>query len=175
MTRKRSTSKRKTTSRSKSRRSTTRRRSSKLKWPQLNLSLELQQKAIIIGIALIILTFMLVLSLLSPNQGQLTSFLSQGMWHLFGWGGVIIPIALGIGGFYLVLWGMEQPPTLPYLRLLGILFLFLAFEAFASLAVVTWNNGLTDVMATAQEGQGGGYVGGLIVRSLTLVIGRLGG
>lgn len=174
MTRKRSTSKRKTTSRSKSRRSTTRRRSSKLKWPQLNLSLELQQKAIIIGIALIILTFMMVLSLLSPNQGQLTSFLSQGMWRLFGWGGVIIPIALGIGGFYLVLWGMEQPPTLPYLRLLGLLLLFLAFEAFASLAVVTWNNGLTDVMATAQEGQGGGYVGGLIVRSLTLVIGRLG-
>jgi S-DNA-T family DNA segregation ATPase FtsK/SpoIIIE len=145
-----------------------------LKWPQLNLSLELQQKAIIIGIALIIVTFMLVLSLLSPNQGQLTSFLSQGMWRLFGWGGAIIPIALGIFGFYLVLWGMEQPPKLPYLRLLGLLLLFLAFEAFASLAIVTWNDGLSNVMAAAQDGQGGGYVGGLIVRLLSLAIGHLG-
>ena len=176
MTRKRSSTTKKTTSRSKSsnRRSTTRRKSTRRKRPQLNLSLDLQQKAIIIGIALIFLTAIIALSLLSPNQGQLTTFLSQGMWQVFGWGGAIIPIALGITGFYLVLWGMDQPPNLPYLRMLGVLFLFLSFEAFASLAIVAWNNGLNDVMSAAREGQGGGYLGGSMALLLTRGVGQLG-
>lgn len=176
MTKRSSTSRRKTTSRRKStsRRTTTRRKTSQSKKRQLNLSLNAQQKAIIIGISLIFLTAIIALSLLSPNQGQLTAFLSTGMWNVFGWGGAIIPVTLGVFGFYLVLWGMEQPPRIPYLRLLGLLLLFLTFEAFASLAVVSWDNGINDVLAAAQEGQGGGYVGAGLSMLLTAGVGLLG-
>jgi S-DNA-T family DNA segregation ATPase FtsK/SpoIIIE len=127
-----------------------------------------------VGIALIFLTAIIVLSLLSPNQGTLTTFLSNGMWRLFGWGGAVIPIALGLVGFYLVLWGMDQPPQLPHFRLLGILFLFLSIEAFASLAVATWNDNFEDVMAVAEAGEGGGYVGAGLAQLLSLGVGQLG-
>lgn len=175
MTRKRSTKRRTTSRRTSSSRgrrtSSSRARSSR---PSINISLNLHQKFIIIGIFLIFLTALIILSLLSPNQGQLTSGLSNGMWQLFGWGGVIIPIALGLAGFYLVLWGMEQPPQLPHIRLVGILLLFLSFEAFASLAVATWNDSFNDVVDVAQAGEGGGYLGAGMAWLLTAGFGQIG-
>ena len=88
MTRKRSTSSRKNSTRStnSSRRSTSsRRKTSRGARSRLDLSLDGRQKAIIVGIFLIFLTAILALSLLSPNQGQLTAFLADGLWQLFGW------------------------------------------------------------------------------------------
>jgi S-DNA-T family DNA segregation ATPase FtsK/SpoIIIE len=173
MTRKRSTSRKKTTPRS-NRRKTTRRKSSRRSRPRIDLSLDLQQKAIIVGISLIFFTAIVVLSLLSPNQGQLTTVLSRAIWQLFGWGSLVIPIAFAVGGFYLVLWGMEQPPKLPTLRVVGLVFLFVSVEAFASLAWVAMDNGLDDVISVAQAGEGGGYAGGFLVWLLTQGIGGLG-
>jgi S-DNA-T family DNA segregation ATPase FtsK/SpoIIIE len=171
MTRKRSSRRKSTTRR---RRTSTRRKSSRRSLPRLNLSLDLQQKAIIVGISLIFLTAIIVLSLLSPNQGQLTTVLSRAIWQLFGWGTLVIPIAFAVGGFYLVLWGMEQPPQLPTFRVIGLVFLFISFEAFASLAWVAMDNGLDDVTSVAQAGEGGGYAGGFLVWLLTQGLGNLG-
>jgi S-DNA-T family DNA segregation ATPase FtsK/SpoIIIE len=177
MARKKSTSRKKTPPRSRktsTKRKTTRRRSTRSRVPRINLSLDLQQKALIAGIILIFITAIIVLSLLSPNQGQLTEAMSDVMWRLFGWGGLIIPIALAAGGFYLVLWGMDQQPELPTFRLLGLILLFISIEAFASLVWVTLDNGLNDVSAVAQAGQGGGYLGGFLVWILSQAVGRLG-
>jgi hypothetical protein len=55
----------------------------------------LAQKALFIGIVIVFLTIILVLSLLSPNQGQLTPGLSNLMRQLFGWGGLIVPLITG--------------------------------------------------------------------------------
>ncbi len=142
--------------------------------PRFRVTLDLRQKALILGIGLIFFTAVLVLSLLSPNQGQLTSALSDMMWQLFGWGGLIVPIVMAACGFYLVLWGMDQPPHLPSRRLLGLGLLFLSLEAFASLALVLASDNLPDVWSVAQAQTGGGYLGGLIVWLLTGVVGRLG-
>jgi S-DNA-T family DNA segregation ATPase FtsK/SpoIIIE len=177
MARKKSTSRKKTPPRSRktsTKRKTTRRRSTRSRVPRINLSLDLQQKALIAGIILIFITAIIVLSLLSPNQGQLTEAMSDVMWRLFGWGGLIIPIALAAGGFYLVLWGMDQQPELPTFRLLGLILLFISIEAFASLVWVTLDNGLNDASAVAQAGQGGGYLGGFLVWILSQAVGRLG-
>jgi S-DNA-T family DNA segregation ATPase FtsK/SpoIIIE len=180
MTRKRSTARKKTTRKkttarkTRARKAPARRSSSRSKSPRFNLSLNLQQKAIIFGIFFIFLTAIIILSLLSPSQGELTTFLSSGMWRLFGWGGAIIPIVLGLSGFYLVLWGMEQPPGLPVLRLVGFILLFLAFEAFATLAVIAMNNEYYDVTEVAEAGMGGGYLGGLVAWTLTQGVGRFG-
>lgn len=137
-------------------------------------TLNLQQKALIFGIGIILLTFVLLLSLLSPNQGQLTADLSALMWKLFGWGGLIMPIITATIGLYLVLWGMEQPPRLPKYRLVGFALLFLVFEALASLSSLSTNSSLTTVWEVARAGTGGGYIGGLIAAIFTELVGWIG-
>jgi S-DNA-T family DNA segregation ATPase FtsK/SpoIIIE len=132
------------------------------------------QKAIISGIVIIFLTAVLVLSLLSPNQGQLTAALAGLMWQAFGWGGVMVPIITGVLGVYLVLWGMEQPPAIPVYRVLGFSLFFIAFAAFASLGQTLLDNGLNDVWAVAKSETGGGYFGGVISYALTEAVGTPG-
>lgn len=131
-----------------------------------------QKQAIILGIVLMGFSFVLLLSLASPNQGQLTAALSRVLRYALGWGGVVAPIALVGLGFYLVLWGMEQAPTLPRSRLLGLALLFLIFEAFATLVVLAMDNGLNDIWSVAAAETGGGYLGGLIVWPLLSLLGR---
>jgi S-DNA-T family DNA segregation ATPase FtsK/SpoIIIE len=138
------------------------------------LRLNLQQKALILGIGTILITFILVLSLLSPNQGRLTTALAQLMWRAFGWGGVVVPIITGGFGLYLVLWGMEQPPEPPIYRVAGAGLLFLTFEAFASMSQAMVDNGLNDVWVVAQAQRGGGYFGGAVAYVLMGAIGELG-
>ncbi|MGB3713891.1 MAG: DNA translocase FtsK 4TM domain-containing protein [Candidatus Promineifilaceae bacterium] len=172
MTRKKSSSTRSSSRKPSSSRSS--RRSSSSKGSRFNFSLNSQQKALIAGIILIFFTVVILLSLLSPNQGKLTETLSGWMWQIFGWGGAIVPVIIGAFGFYLVLWGMEQPPDLPNLRLLGLLLLLVSVEAFATLAVLTWNSELPDVTSIAKAGEGGGYLGGFVVWGLSQGVGRLG-
>jgi S-DNA-T family DNA segregation ATPase FtsK/SpoIIIE len=121
------------------------------------------KQAIVGGMLLMGFSFILILSLASPNQGQLTAALAQGMRTLFGWAGLVFPLVLVGIGFYLVLWGMEQAPQLPRSRLIGLGLLFLVFSAFATLVVIAFDNGLNDVWAVAGSGTGGGYVGGLLL------------
>ncbi|PID85485.1 MAG: hypothetical protein CSB13_07905 [Chloroflexi bacterium] len=137
-------------------------------------SLNVPQKALISGIIILFLTALLVLSLLSPNQGTLTSNLADLIWQGFGWGGVMIPIITGVMSVYLVLWGMEDPPRIPGYRALGFGLFFIAFTAFASLAQVLRNNGLNDYAAVAKAETGGGYFGGFISDVLTRAIGTPG-
>lgn len=136
--------------------------------------LNLQQKVLILGVATVFVALLIVLSLLSPNQGELTSALSGLMWRTFGWGGVFVPLVTGAVGLYLVLWGMEQAPCLPVRRLVGAALLFVVFEAFASLVMLLRDNGLTDVWQIAAAQVGGGYVGGLVTYVLTAALGNLG-
>lgn len=169
-TRKKSTTSRRKSTSSKS----TRKPARQLKLPEINFSLDLPQKALISGIVLIFLTAIIILSFLSPNQGQLTAVLADLMWRTFGWGGLIVPVFMAAGGFYLVLWGMDQPPQLPISRTVGVIVLFIAFESFASLFQVTLQSEFPDVWAAARVGEGGGYFGGAIVWALTAGVGRFG-
>lgn len=166
-TSKRTSSRRRSTSRK------TSRAKSRSKKPR-QLRLELAQKLLILGIGIVFLTAVLVLSLLSPNQGQLTSGLSQIVMQLFGWGGFVVPLITGGVGLYLVLWGMDQAPRLPIYRLTGLALLFLTFEALASFSLVMMDNGLADFWAVAEARTGGGYFGGGIGYVLVESLGRLG-
>ena len=97
------------------------------------------------------------------------------MWQAFGWGGLLIPVLLGGAGFYLVLWGMEQPPELNSYRMLGGGICFLAFEAIATSVVQAMDNGMYDVWAIARQQMGGGYVGGALSSISTGLVGPVGG
>ena len=151
-------------------RSTTRSRQK----PSPNIRLNLQQKALIGGIGIVFITAVLVLSLLSPNQGQLTSALSGLMWRTFGWGGFLIPVITGAIGLYWVLWGMEQEPALPGYRLFGFTLFFLTFEAMATLVLLMGENAYFDVWTIARAQNGGGYLGGVMAYALITIIGNLG-
>ncbi|MEZ4517082.1 MAG: DNA translocase FtsK 4TM domain-containing protein [Chloroflexota bacterium] len=129
---------------------------------------------LIIGIVLLFTTAILALSLLWPNQGQFTAFISQTMGRGFGLARFVIPIATGLAGAYFVLRGMDQQPKLPVYRLIGLAVLFFIFAAFASLVVVRRNPAFGDVYAAAQAGQGGGYVGALLSDMSVQLLGNLG-
>ena len=150
MTRKKSSS----TRSSSRRRSTTqsRRRTTKKRGSGININLSAQQKALITGITFIFFTVVILLSLLSPNQGKLTETVSEWIGQLFGWGMVFVPLIIGALGFYLVLWGMEQPPDLPKLRIFGALLLVITLLAFFTLGVLTWSEDFADPTAIAKAG-----------------------
>lgn len=134
-------------------------------------TLNIHQKAIIFGIALTLATFAITLSLLSPEQGQLLGTIANLIWRSFGWGGIFVPLTLLAAGFYLVLWGMEQPPRLPTYRLIGLGGLFLCFEALATFIAVAQQNTPDDVWQVAAAGLGGGYLGAMLVATLAQIIG----
>ncbi|MCP5101163.1 MAG: hypothetical protein GY943_36920, partial [Chloroflexi bacterium] len=142
-----------------------------------DITLNLQQKSLIGGIAIVFTAALLVLSLISPTQGQFTSAMSNLLWRGFGWGGYLIPIITGAGGLYLVFWGMDQPLELPAFRLIGATLLFITAESFASLIMVMRNNGLNDVWSVAKAAPsqaGGGYFGGVFVYVFREAVGNVG-
>ena len=141
------------------------------KW---QLSLNQQQKILIVGIGVVFVTAVLILSLISPDQGQLTAALSDLLWRGFGWGAVFVPLATGAGGLYLVLIGMEQEPTLPGYRLSGVLLLFVVASALASMIMTGRDNGLNDLWTVAAAGVGGGYLGSGVAALLTDFVGTAG-
>lgn len=177
------TSKRKTTtSRSKSKSTPAKRRSSTKRKPitktMRDFRLEHAQKVLIVGIGVVFLAFILLLSLFSPNQGELTEELSLMLMILFGRGGMIVPLIIGAIGFYLVLWGMEQPPNLPIYRIAGFFLLFLTFETIATFVSVLMQGGAETFYETATtialEGRGGGYLGRMFAYVLQQSLGSLG-
>ena len=155
-------------------RTTTRRKTTSRKKKSQSISFNVAQKALMAGILIIFVTVILVLSLLSPSQGQLTTALAGLMKRTFGWGSMALPLITGGVGLYLVLWGMEQPPALPAYRLTGAGLLYFAFEGFASLALLMIDNEFFDPWAIAQAEQGGGYLGSLIASVLMTAVGNLG-
>jgi hypothetical protein len=138
MARKKTTTRKTSTTNSRSRKKTSTRRTStrkparQLKLPEINFNLDLPQKALIAGVTLIFLGGLVILSFLWHDQGQLPAALVRLVWRSFGWGGVVIPVFMAAAGFYLVLWGMDQPPKLPVQRTAGLIVLFIILESFAS-------------------------------------------
>jgi len=132
------------------------------------------QRSLLAGIVVLFLTAILTLSLLSPNQGQFTEWLSGLAGLAFGLGRVLIPVVTGGIGIYLVLRGMEQEPEIPYFRLLGFAIVFLVFLAFASMVVYQRDPTYANLYAVAAAGKGGGYVGSLIATALARLLGDVG-
>lgn len=132
------------------------------------------QRSLLIGIIILFLTAILTLSLLSPNQGQFTVWLSGLAARIFGVGRVAIPLVTGGIGIYLVLRGMEQEPEIPVFQLLGAAILFLVFLSFASIVAYQRDPVYGDLYAVAAAGKGGGYVGSLLATALVRLLGDFG-
>lgn len=114
-----------------------------------------------------------ILSGLSLSRGTLTELVWDGIWGGFGYGGAIIPPVLGMMGLYLVLWGMEQSPSVRWGRVAGAGMLFLAVEGVFHLFYVARHTGAT-LEQISGLGEGGGYLGGSLVTLIEPVVGRVG-
>ena len=176
------TTKRKTQAKSRTTRGGTGKRTPRKKTPtrktttrkSRSLSLNDAQKILLVGILIIFITVIMVLSLISPQQAQLTQALAGLMGRTFGWGSLLLPLITGGIGLYLVMWGMEQPPELPAYRLTGAGLLYLAFLGLASLTLLLVDNQYFDSSAIAAAEAGGGHIGGLIATVLLTAVGNLG-
>ncbi len=176
--RKSTTSKKNSTSRkskpSPSRKKSSARAATKRKKTQPRQGMNFEQKLIISGFFVCVLGFLLLLSLIWPNQGQMSEGLFAIFSAWFGWGRYLVPIIMVSTGLYLVFWGNEQRPNLPTTRLTGLGILILISEAFASLFVFIREAGFADLWQVASAGRGGGYLGSLIAFVLTELSGNLG-
>lgn len=131
------------------------------------------QKYLVFGVMLVFITAILVLSLLSPNQGSITPVLAGWIKQMFGIGRAIVPLAIGAFGVYCILIGIENRPQLPVRRLLGAGLLFAVVEAIASLWV--FMRSLPDFWLLAGQGRGGGYFGSALATVVYSLVGDLGG
>jgi S-DNA-T family DNA segregation ATPase FtsK/SpoIIIE len=160
MTRRRSSK----SSSSRSRRSSSRSRRSK---PKINLSALLRIE--ILGIVILALAILTFLSLISPNQGQVTSkwlgLLRQG----FGWGAYLMPIVLGTVGLGMLMAGFGRLPPVQWEKVFGLLLLLVAVMGLSHLLTP-----VEDPWTVVTEGRGGGLVGWAVGYGLEYAIGRIG-
>ena len=129
------------------------------------------QRNLLVGIVVLFLTAVLTLSLLSPNQGQFTQWLSRLAGLALGLGRYALPLISGAVGGYLVLRGMEQEPEAPTARLVGLGVVFVVFLVLASLIVYQRDESYADLYAVARAGAGGGYVGSVVGTALGRLLG----
>ncbi len=160
MTRRRSSK----SSSSRSRRSSSRSRSSK---PKINLSALLRVE--ILGIVLLALAILTFLSLISPNQGEVTSrwlaLLRQG----FGWGAYVMPVILGAVGLGMLMAGFGRLPPVQWEKAFGLVLLYLAVMGISHLLTP-----VEDPWNVVSEGRGGGLIGWAVGYGLEYAIGRIG-
>ena len=108
-------------------------------------------------------------SLASVTRGPFTSAWIILLRRLFGWGVYLVPIGLGVVGFWLFLESLGREPGLEWGRPLGAVLLFIASLTAAHLLSFP-----TDPLQLAAEGGGGGYLGWLVSRTLALSVGSVG-
>ena len=126
----------------------------------------LRLRAEAVGSVLVVLAFLTLLSLLSPNRGNLTDALIGGLQIVFGIGVWGMPILFAALGFWLVLRQVTEESPLPGSRLAGGIALFLVFESGAHLVAAA-----PDPMALAMAGGGGGVIGWSISQTLISMLG----
>ncbi|MDW8293453.1 MAG: DNA translocase FtsK 4TM domain-containing protein [Anaerolineae bacterium] len=129
----------------------------------------------IVGIALVVLAVVTLLSLVSAQRTRLLEGWLGVMRLVFGWGVYAAPLLMGAGGLYLVIrrFGDRIPiPTRLSWRLGSALLAYGLGLGLVHLAAALLQR--RDVRAVADEAQGGGLLGWLVVEGLRSVIGELG-
>lgn len=116
----------------------------------------------LIGSILVVVAFLLLLSMLSVNQGVLTRAVIDTLRTLFGVPAFLAPILLAALGVWLALRAISDQRVLTLQRLLGLFGLFFVIEAAAYLFA-----GGADPWA----GQGGGLLGHLVGQGLVMILG----
>ena len=130
-------------------------------------SLTLDQRLNFIGGAIVLTGLLTIVALFSSSNGPLTDWIATTTAQIAGWGGIIIPLVLIIGGGTLLLRHYERLPQIPYWRLSGLVLLYLNLLA--------WFHFIAGGdFLTARNGGGGGYIGAFFDRLLGSMLGEAG-
>ncbi len=134
-------------------------------------SLSAERKLDVVGYVLAAVGLLILLSLVSANRSALTGGFIQILGQIFGWGIYALPLVLLVYGLWLVFRKIERIPPLSLERAVGsiLLFLWLLTTLHAAIAVPARAN------EAALNGDGGGYIGSLFMRTLWLGLGPAGG
>ncbi len=108
-------------------------------------------------------------TLVSITRDPITQLWITLLRQLLGWGAYLVPAALGVVGFWLLLEGLGRQPRLEWSKPVGALLLL-----GTSLATVHMLSFATDPRQLAAQGGGGGYLGWVISHALTLSLGSMG-
>jgi S-DNA-T family DNA segregation ATPase FtsK/SpoIIIE len=109
------------------------------------------------------------LSLVSITRDPVTAGLLTVWRRLFGWGVYLIPFALGIVGFWMLLHSLARKPGLQWRSPLATTLLFAVALTAAHLLYLP-----QDPRQLAMEGGGGGYVGWALSQALVTGAGTIG-
>jgi S-DNA-T family DNA segregation ATPase FtsK/SpoIIIE len=152
------------------RRSSRRSKKKGLRFPKI----DLDQALDILGYVLLTLAGLTLLSFLSANQGIIPGWWLAILRQGFGWGAYLTPLLVGGGGLWLVLREFgDRLPKLTPLQIVGLSVGYLTLLTSMHLvsAIASYDG---DLFVTAQAGDGGGYAGAFLVRTLLLGVGRVG-
>jgi S-DNA-T family DNA segregation ATPase FtsK/SpoIIIE len=151
-----------TTAKKSSRKSTSTRQEPRK--PSIWSSLTLDRKLDILGIGMVLLGLLTLLSLLSSSNGWLSGGWLAIIGKSFGWGMYLLPVGLMALGLWLILRHFEKLPQMEPVRLVGLFLFFILLLAWLHLFSFPENQ--AEIFDLAAQGQGGGYLGGILVALL---------
>ena len=131
--------------------------------------MSLDRKLDITGIILALVGLVILLVLISSNRSPGSQDILTYLAQLFGWGAYLLPVAMMAVGLWLVLRNFERIPRLSVERVTGILLFFGTLLTFFQF--LTAPQSLEQGLQTAQQGQGGGYVGAYLYATLDMLLG----
>ena len=114
-----------------------------------------------------------LLSFILPEQGVISGALIDFLKRGFGWGTLVIPVALLVAGGWMLsrkLGDRYKPPNLE--RIIGGVFLF--FAMLIVLHAVSGGSNYEQWLEAAREGRGGGAIGALLLSALNTGLGASG-
>lgn len=129
-----------------------------------------ERKLDIVGVILVLSGLISIISLIAGDTNRSITWWATILKWLSGWGVIVIPFGLIIGGMYLILRRIDKLPRLPFEQISGIILLYLNLLTFLHL----FAGGAEDPYPLAEAGRGGGIIGGLLIYFLVKSLGGIG-
>jgi S-DNA-T family DNA segregation ATPase FtsK/SpoIIIE len=129
-----------------------------------------ERKRDLIGLILVAVSLFTVVSMLSATRGLVSSAWLEMLQAGFGWGTLVIPLAMLAGGLWLLLRRFED--RLPHVdpeQIVGAILLYLALLTLFHVVLrpADW----PEALALARAGRGGGVVGAAVLEFLLSALG----
>ncbi len=140
--------------------------------PQIQVSLTLDQKLDILGVALILVGFLTLASQLSFSQGAVTALWLTFLDRAFGWGVYAVPLVMMAVGLWLLLRTFESVPRPSAEQTFGFVVLYVTILATLQAAAMWAYNASPE--AVIEAGAGGGQLGEGVRQALVNGLGNIG-
>jgi len=123
----------------------------------------------LLGVLLALLGVFTGWGILAPGNGRLLRFWENVISQGFGWGTYLLPLILLGFGLWILVRRYDLDVQLTWERAVGISFLFLAFQT--GFHFFTFPENFQISQTLAKNGQGGGYLGALLLAPLQSLLG----